>query len=113
MIYTEPLKSYVKSAAFLSTLDLPEGTELEFAILGQGEYNLNYVFTHPVTGKKLVLRINTGSQMYLEDQIGFYDIYHLVKMAVDTVPWIASPTMEQILESDRLAREVVCSAKRN
>ena len=51
--------------------------------------------------------------MFLRDEIGFYDIYHLVKMAVDTVPWIASPTMEQILESDRLAREVVCSAKRN
>ena len=71
MIYTEPLRSYLKSAAFLSPLDLPEGTELDFSLLGQGEYNLNYVFTHPVTGRKLVLRINTGSQMHLEDQIGY------------------------------------------
>ena len=71
MIYTEPLKSYLKSAAFLSQLDLPEGTGLDFSLLGQGEYNLNYVFTHPVTGRMLVLRINTGSQMHLEDQIGY------------------------------------------
>ena len=71
MIYTEPLKSYLKSAEFLSSLDLPEGTELDFSLLGQGEYNLNYVFTHPVTGRKLVLRINTGSQMHLDDQIGY------------------------------------------
>ena len=71
MIHTEPLKSYLNSPAFLSALGLPEGTELTFDILGQGEYNLNYVFCHPVTGQKLVLRINRGSQMHLADQIGY------------------------------------------
>ena len=44
---------------------------------------------------------------FLADEIGFYDIYRLVKQAVDTVPYIDSPTLEQILESDRLARECV------
>ena len=71
MITREPLCSYLKSDAFLSPLGIPADTELAFSILGQGEYNLNYTFLHPVTGEKLVLRINTGSQMHLEDQIGY------------------------------------------
>ena len=45
--------------------------------------------------------------MFLNDEIGFYDIYRLVKHAVDTVPFIKDPDLEQILESDRLAREAV------
>ena len=44
---------------------------------------------------------------FLADEIGFYDIYRLVKQAVDEVPYIENPTLEQILESDRLARERV------
>ena len=45
--------------------------------------------------------------LFLEDKIGFYDIYRLVKGAVDAVPFIENPTLEQILEADRLAREYV------
>ena len=45
--------------------------------------------------------------LYLEDKIGFYDIYDLVSGAVDTVPYIAEPTLEQILDADRQAREFV------
>ena len=45
--------------------------------------------------------------MFLNDEIGFYDIYRLVKQAVDTVPFIKDPNLEQILESDRLARKAV------
>ena len=45
--------------------------------------------------------------LYLDDKIGFYDIYRLVKLAVDTVPFIQQPTLEEILESDRLARQFV------
>ena len=48
--------------------------------------------------------------LFLEDKIGFYDIYRLVKLAVDTVPFILHPTLDQILESDRLARLVVRQA---
>ena len=44
---------------------------------------------------------------FLRDEIGFYDIYRLVRHAVDTVPFIQNPTLEQILESDRLARKCV------
>ena len=49
--------------------------------------------------------------MFLNDEIGFYDIYDLVRMAVDTVPFISDPDLEQILEADRLARLTVRNAK--
>ena len=45
--------------------------------------------------------------MFLRDEIGFYDIYELVSKAVDIVPFIEKPNLEQILEADRLARESV------
>ena len=46
--------------------------------------------------------------MYLNDEIGFYDIYDLVSGAVEEVPFIAKPTLEEILETDQLARQAVC-----
>ena len=48
---------------------------------------------------------------YLRDEIGFYDIYRLVSAAVEAVPFIQNPTLEQILETDRLAREAVRNLK--
>ena len=45
--------------------------------------------------------------MFLNNKIGFYDIYRLVNAAASQVPFIADPTLEQILEADRLAREAV------
>ena len=45
--------------------------------------------------------------LFLDDKIGFYDIYDLVSHAVKVVPFIADPTLEEILESDRLARQAV------
>lgn len=49
--------------------------------------------------------------MFLRDEISFYDIYELVSRAVDTVPFVKDPTLEEILESDRLARQTVINAK--
>lgn len=46
-------------------------------------------------------------ELFLQDRIGFYDIYDLVSGAVEAVPFIAQPTLEEILESDRLARDYV------
>ena len=45
--------------------------------------------------------------MFLNDEIGFYDIYRLVKQAVDRVPFVQNPNLEQVLEADRLARQAV------
>lgn len=45
--------------------------------------------------------------LYLQDKIGFYDIYKLVKLAMEQVPYVEKPTLEEILEADRRARAVV------
>ncbi len=45
--------------------------------------------------------------LYLDDKIGFYDIYELVKGAMDAIPFIADPTLEQVLECDAQARKYV------
>ena len=49
--------------------------------------------------------------LFLNDEIGFYDIYNLVRYAVDTVPFIQHPILEEILEADRLARLAVRQVK--
>ena len=51
--------------------------------------------------------------MYLRDEIGFYDIYRMVSAAVEAVPFIQNPTLEEILETDRLARETVRTLSQN
>ena len=68
MIHTEEFQEFLNSPAFLEPLDLDAAPE--FTPLGQGEYNVNYTFDHP-DGRKLVLRINRGSQMHLPNQIGY------------------------------------------
>ena len=45
--------------------------------------------------------------LFLQDKIGFYDIYDLVSGAVNTIENIQDPTLEQILEADRMARQYV------
>lgn len=65
------LNEYVKNEKYRKALNLPNEQEEEYTMLAQGEYNINYSFTHPKTGKKLLLRVNCGSQMHLENQIGY------------------------------------------
>ncbi len=48
---------------------------------------------------------------FLRDEIGFYDIYNLVSQAVDSVPFLENPTLEQILEADRMARRIAAGKK--
>lgn len=45
--------------------------------------------------------------LFLDDKIGFYDIYRLVAQAVEEVPSVEHPTLEDILEADSLARASV------
>lgn len=65
------LKDYVELPSYKAKLQIPKDAEVIYHPLAQGEYNINYWFVHPVTEKKLVLRVNTGSQMHLEDQIEY------------------------------------------
>lgn len=45
--------------------------------------------------------------LFLQDKIGFYDIYRLVSRAVEAVPFMEKPDLCQILEADCSAREAV------
>ena len=65
------LQQYISSRVYREALGLPEGTSEEYRLLAQGEYNRNYAFIHPVTGRELVLRVNHGSQMHLDHQIEY------------------------------------------
>ena len=66
---TKGLKEYIQTKEYRESLGLSGQVTETYTMLAQGEYNRNYTFTHPITGQKLVLRINFGSQMHLKDQI--------------------------------------------
>ena len=45
--------------------------------------------------------------LYLRDRIGFYDIPRLVSRAMETVPVVKNPTLQDILDADSAARRQV------
>ncbi|MEY8260032.1 1-deoxy-D-xylulose-5-phosphate reductoisomerase [Oscillospiraceae bacterium 50-60] len=46
-------------------------------------------------------------QLFLLDRIGFYDIFRLTEKAMAALPVVKAPSLEEILEADRAAREIV------
>lgn len=63
---------------FIERFGIDDGEE--FALLGQGEYNINYIFKSKTYNDKLVLRIATHSQMALNNQIRYeYNSLQLLK----------------------------------
>ena len=71
MEYTTLIEELVKSREYREGLGLPEDVEEKYELLAAGEYNVNLSFTHPISGEKLILRINQGSQMHLDNQIEY------------------------------------------
>lgn len=65
------LKMYMTGTEFRKALQISGEKEIACQLLAQGEYNINYLCKHPNTGESFVLRINTGSQMHLENQIEY------------------------------------------
>ena len=65
------LNEYVKGNEYRKAMGLPSEVSEVYEFLAQGEYNVNYKFTHPVTRKELLLRVNCGSQMQLNNQIEY------------------------------------------
>ena len=63
--------NYLNKSSLKDSLGIPKAAPLELLPLGRGEYNINYRFAHPISGKNMVLRINTASQMHLEAQIEY------------------------------------------
>lgn len=70
------INEYINNRNYRRAIGLPEEITEEYKLLAQGEYNINYDFIHPDTGKHLVLRVNCGSQMHLPYQIE-YEAYAL------------------------------------
>lgn len=72
------VKNYVNQPQFKDALQIQGPVEVQF--LAQGEYNLNYSLT--TRDQKFVFRVNTGSQMNLENQIGYeYHALELLKVS--------------------------------
>lgn len=65
------LKEYVKCESYLNALEIPQNADIEYKMFAQGEYNINYAFIHPITGAKLLFRVNSESQMNLKNQIDY------------------------------------------
>ncbi|WP_018249561.1 aminoglycoside phosphotransferase family protein [Orenia marismortui] len=63
----EQVKNYIKQENFKKDLGLAGNPKVSF--LAQGEYNLNFLLEDQF--KKYVLRLNTGSQMHLDNQIKY------------------------------------------
>lgn len=78
----EGLSTYVNAVFYKEGIGVPkelaEQTEITYYPLAQGEYNINFWFVHPITSQKMVLRVNTGSQMHLEHQIEYE--YHALEV---------------------------------
>ena len=67
----DQIVKYMQGESFREALAIPMGEKVDISLLAQGEYNMNYIFEHPVSKQKLLLRLNTGSQMHLEEQIEY------------------------------------------
>lgn len=67
----QEIYKYAENKTYRRALGLPDERVEEYAVLAQGEYNRNYLFTHPENGNEFVLRVNFGSQMHLDHQIEY------------------------------------------
>lgn len=67
----DKINKFAENPEYRKALGLPDSIDEEYKLLAQGEYNVNYIFRHPTTGRRLVLRVNAGSQMHLDHQIEY------------------------------------------
>lgn len=91
---TMDLKKYIRDRDFMVKTGISRRAELNF--LAQGEYNINYLIEDE--DEKYVLRVNLGSQINLDDQIG-YEFSALQKLAPSGVtprPFYLDQSKEKI-----------------
>ncbi|NOZ61364.1 MAG: aminoglycoside phosphotransferase family protein [Calditrichaeota bacterium] len=62
-------KKYLEISRVQEIMGVSDAREIAVEFLAQGEYNVNFLLKSP--GKKTVLRLNTGSQMHLKNQIRY------------------------------------------
>ena len=78
----ELLKKYTEQTEFRKAMGIREEVDIKLELFAQGEYNKNYIFENPDTKEKYLLRMNTGSQMHLENQIEYE--YEALKLLEDS-----------------------------
>lgn len=90
----QKLKSYIRERDFMHATGISRRAKLEF--LAQGEYNINYLIKDDE--EKYVLRVNLGSQMHLDDQIGyeFSALQTLAPSGVTPRPFYLDNSQEKI-----------------
>lgn len=71
---------------------------------------VNTVKTLGNSGAVLNAANEAAVDLFLSDKIGFCDIAYLIEIALEKVPYIKDINIENILESDKLAREIVYSS---
>ncbi|ADQ15467.1 phosphotransferase family protein [Halanaerobium hydrogeniformans] len=88
------LEKYVKKKAFQRAIGISKNVEIEF--LAQGEYNINYILKDEED--KFVIRLNLGSQMDLDDQIGyeFNALEQLAPSGVTPRPYYLDNSKEEL-----------------
>lgn len=74
----DQIKEYINNNEVRKSLNIQSNKEIDVSLLGQGEYNVNFLFINPDNNKKLVLRLNTASQMNLDNQISYE--FNVLKM---------------------------------
>ena len=67
--YEKIASQYLTLPEIQSLLQARQASEISVNFLAQGEYNINFLLESPC--QKAVLRLNTGSQMHLENQIRY------------------------------------------
>lgn len=71
----QQLQHYVDTSRPIhDALGVPQGTPLPLRPFAQGEYNVNFALDVSCDGEEtheLLVRVNLGSQMHLDDQIGY------------------------------------------
>lgn len=73
------IREYIEKDDFRSFFQIPKNKNINCYMLAQGEYNINYILECDGF-EKLVFRVNTASQMNLDNQIKYeYDTLNLIK----------------------------------
>ncbi|AGB41131.1 putative homoserine kinase type II (protein kinase fold) [Halobacteroides halobius DSM 5150] len=88
------VRKYVKQDQFQERLKLRATPQVSF--LAQGEYNINFLLTS--NEDKFVLRLNTGSQMHLNNQIKYeyQALNYLQPSGVTPKPLLLDDTCDQL-----------------
>lgn len=87
-------KKFLTNAEVQKLMGVRKSGEIDIKFLAQGEYNVNFLLSSPK--KKAVLRLNTGSQMHLKNQIRyeFETLKLLEQTGVAPKPYFCDDSLE-------------------